>query len=261
LVGRAERALLKRADSVLVASTAFRRHIEASGADAERVITMANWVHISPSTGDREAVRRQHHWSKDDIIVLHSGNMGLKQDLQRVIEAAAMAGSRSPKVKFVLMGDGSQRNDLEQSALRVPNITLKDPICESDYSDLLAAADILLINERVGVTDMSMPSKVTSYLASGRPVVAAVAWEGVTAKEIVRSGGGIVTQTQTPAGILEAVLSLSNDTARATDLARCGQEYAAAELSAEASLSRLDAVLVGSWSSSAWSQLSRLEAL
>ena len=55
---------------------------------------------------------------------------------------------------------------------------------------MLAAADVLAVTQRASVLDMSVPSKLTSYFAAGRPVVASVAAEGGTAQEVRRSGAG-----------------------------------------------------------------------
>lgn len=70
-------------------------------------------------------------------MALHSGNMGLKQGLENVVEAARMA--QTP-VRFVLMGDGSQRAELERLAVGVPALQLLPPADSADFPDVLAAA-------------------------------------------------------------------------------------------------------------------------
>ena len=65
-------------------------------------------------------------------------------------------------------------------------VRLLPPLDDEQYPIALAAADVLLVNERPSVGDMSLPSKVTSYLAARRPVLAAVAPDGATAAEVVR---------------------------------------------------------------------------
>ena len=102
-------------------------------------------------------------------VVLHAGNMGLKQGLERVVQAAALAADTHPEMLFVLMGDGSQRAALAELATGLPNLTFMDPVSQGDFMDTLAAADILLVCESPTVLDMSLPSKLTSYMAAGRP--------------------------------------------------------------------------------------------
>ena len=113
------------------------------------------------------------------------------------------------------MGDGNQRSDLERQAAGLANLDFRPFEPPETFSDTLAAADILLLSERPSVRDMSLPSKVTSYLAAGRPIVAAVAPGGATATLVARSGAAILTDAGDPAGILGAIASIRDDPAAA----------------------------------------------
>ena len=62
----------------------------------------------------------------------------------------------------------------------------------------MQASDVLLVNQRASVTNMSLPSKLTSYFASGRPVIAAVSADSETAWEIEASGAGLVVPPADP---------------------------------------------------------------
>jgi colanic acid biosynthesis glycosyl transferase WcaI len=108
------------------------------------------------------------------------------------------------------------------------------------YPDLLAAADLLLVSERPAVFDMALPSKLTSYFAAGRPILAVVSPEGATAREVRRSGGGIVVRAGDIPALLAAIEQLKNDRPLAVRLAAAGRTYAARELSREAAFTRLD---------------------
>ncbi len=110
---------------------------------------------------------------------------------------------------------------------------------------MLAAADVLLVNERSSVVDMSLPSKLTSYFIAGRPVVASVVPRGATAREVTRSGAGLVVPADQPAALLSALDWLRHDPALAASLGAAGPVYAAQHLGADASLARAEA-FVGS---------------
>ncbi len=155
---------------------------------------MRNWSHVGEATTPRDEVRRRLGWGPDQIVALHSGNMGLKQGLENVVEAARLATIEAPEVRFVLMGDGSQKDALVDQGKTVPALSFLPPAEQADFPDVLAAADVLLVNERASAVDMSLPSKLTSYLRAGRPVIAAVPSGGGTAAEVgplgCRPGGG-----------------------------------------------------------------------
>jgi colanic acid biosynthesis glycosyl transferase WcaI len=221
-----ERQVLLRADLVAVVSDAFRGQIEEYGVDAARVITLPNWTHIDPSLCSRKDMRRRLKWGGNQFVVLHSGNMGLKQDLGNVVEAARL---RAPAddVLFVLLGDGNQRRALERQAAGLPNVRFLDSVPGGEYPDVLAAADLLLVNERPTVGDMSLPSKLTSYLAAGRPVLAAVGEAGACGRELRRTNGAAdIVPPGEPQTLADAVLRLRSTPERLADMGQRASAYA-----------------------------------
>jgi glycosyltransferase involved in cell wall biosynthesis len=227
---------LRRADHIIVVAEAFRRTVREYRVAEERISEIRNWSHIDAPCGDRAAMRAKLGWRADEQIVLHAGNMGLKQALEYVVDAARIAEERSPRTRFVLMGGGSQRALLEEQARGLSNVTFLDAQPSVDFPDVLAAADVLLVNERASVIDMSLPSKLTSYFRAGRPVLAAVP-NGSTAAEIRRSGGGIVVPAEASAEIVAAVQRLAADPELAGRLGTSGRDYAERALSQAAVLS------------------------
>ena len=106
------------------------------------------------------------------------------------------------------MGDGNQRNSIARLAAKyaLTNVRILPLQPAETFPSVLAAADILLINQRGSVDDMSLPSKLTSYFASGRPVVAAAAAHSETARELAWSSGGLVVRPDDPAELLDALV-------------------------------------------------------
>ncbi len=164
---------LARATVVAPVAEAFRPGLVALGVPAERVVVLPNWTHLADTTADREDVRRRLGWPADEWVALHAGNMGLKQDLDQVLEAGRIADREGLPVRLVLMGDGSQRHSLIDRSTSIQRIEFRPFVPAEELPDVLAAADVLLLTERSSVRDMSLPSKLTSYFAAGRPVVAA----------------------------------------------------------------------------------------
>lgn len=232
MVGRAERALLKQADQIGVISQTFVDTVVNYGVAAERISVMPNHSHIPISMATRNDSRIQLGWDPNEFVVLHTGNMGLKQDLSNVVEAARLASS-SPAardIRFILMGDGSQRTELETEVAELSNVTMLGPVEDRLYPIALAAADALLVNERPTVENMSLPSKLTSYFTAGRAVVAAVPSGGSTHREIERSGAGVTTSPGDPPSLLKTLVSLRNDVGLQTSLGLNGRQYAKSNL-------------------------------
>lgn len=237
--GAAERYALRDAALVGVIHESFVPGVRALGVDAGRIRVVPNWSHVPGPSADRAATRARLGWPEDTPVVLHSGNMGLKQGLDVLVGLARLA----PHVRVVLMGDGNQRAALRTSAAGLPNVDFLPPAGAAEFPDVLAAADVLAVTQRASVLDMSVPSKLTSYFVSGRPVVASVAAEGGTADEVRRSGAGVLVAPEDPAALLAAVRRLAEDPAASDALGAHGPDYVAHHLSREAGLARFDALL------------------
>ena len=97
-----------------------------------------------------------------------------------------------PHILFAFVGDGHQRRQLAESVVGLGNVQLLPPVPDSEYLPLLRAADVLLVHERSSVVDMSLPSKITSYHAAARPVLAVTSDGSATARELRGSGAGLV---------------------------------------------------------------------
>ncbi|WP_069169302.1 glycosyltransferase [Streptomyces griseus] len=235
----AERYALRGAALVGVIHESFVPGVTALGVDPRRIRLVPNWTHVAPPSAERAATRSRLGWREDTPVLLHSGNMGLKQGLDVLVEVARLA----PDVRVVLMGDGNQREALRELAGSLPNIDFVPPAGTADFTDVLAAADVLAVTQRASVLDMSVPSKLTSYFVSGRPVVASVAGEGGTAEEVRRSGAGVLVAPEDPAALLRAVRALAADPAAADALGAHGPRYVARHLGREAGLARYDDLL------------------
>src|SRR5690606_36796355 len=83
----------------------------------------------------------------------------------------------------------------------------------------------LLVNELSGVSEMAVPSKLTSYFSAGRPVLAATDPAGITADEIRAAGGGVVVPAGDPSILLEAAIELGNDKEAADKYGGSGRQY------------------------------------
>jgi glycosyltransferase involved in cell wall biosynthesis len=156
--------------------------------------------------------------------------MGAKQGLENVVEAAKALGADA-KVKIYLVGHGNQEANLKTLCEGIENISVVAAVADDQYSALLAAADLLLVNERSTQMEMSLPSKLTSYLYSERPVIAAVPRGGATWKFL--DGVAELVEAGDPKALAKKILELKADPKRCAELADNGSLFAAKNLSPE----------------------------
>jgi colanic acid biosynthesis glycosyl transferase WcaI len=240
---RLEGGVLRGANRVAVVSESFIPSVRAYGVPAARISVLRNWTRITPANVSRGEARTRLGWPTDQFLVVHTGNIGLKQDLGTLVEAARLL-TQSP-FRFVIVGDGSQRRILENQARGLPNVRITGLVDDALYPVVLAAADVLIVSERSSVGDMSLPSKLTSYLAAGRPIIAAVADRGASRRELLRTEGAAdVVPPSDPAGLALAIENLARDGIRRDVMSAAGQTYAARHLGRDASLRDLVTLLL-----------------
>jgi colanic acid biosynthesis glycosyl transferase WcaI len=235
---RMERWAVGRASAVGVVATSFIPYVRSLGVPPQDIAHVPNWNRlVEPDTSVAD-VRARFGWSDGRQVVLHAGNIGLKQGLEQVVDAARLAQERGDPIRFVFSGGGSQEDAMRVAASGLDNVDFLGVQPDGMHASLLAAADVLLLSERSTQVDMSLPSKLTSYYAAGRPIVAAVGMAGASAQEVRRSGSGLVIAAGQPEAMLETLSQLRSQPALADRLGRAGRSYGAAHASASSGLAR-----------------------
>ena len=236
-----ESAAMRLADSVAVIHAGFTTDlVQHLGVDRGRIREIRNWTHVDPPDPLASVAFRNAHGWDDDLVVLHAGNMGYKQGLENVIAAAQLAARSNSRARFVLLGDGNQRGTLEAAGAGVRALEFLPPVGEEEFPAALGAADVLLVNERPGVAQMALPSKLTSYFRSGKPILAATDSGGFTAGEIAASGAGVCVPADRPDLLLSEALRLGTDRVLAAELGEAGRRYCDELLSEASALDRYE---------------------
>jgi len=203
LVKAVELAVARRADAVAIVSPGFEPYLVDGGVSPDRVFLTSNWGLLPPPAKDRETTRSALDLPIATPLAVHSGNMGLKQGLGIVLEVASVL----PDVTFLLQGNGSERDRIHTRAesMGLTNVQFRDSLAAQDLADLLASADTLLLTQRPSVTDMSLPSKLTSYFGACRPIVASVSLQSEAAAVLSETSVGISTPAGDAGAFAEAI--------------------------------------------------------
>lgn len=173
---RLNRQLLREADAVIALGERMRqRLIEEKGADASRTHIIHNWADCEAiQPGEKDNAFARAHGLADRFVLMHSGNIGLSQNLDVVVEAAARLQSKE-RLTIAIVGDGARRDALEQAVARrrLTNIRFFPYQRKESLHDSFATADGFLISLKPGLEGYIVPSKLYGILAAGRPYVAA----------------------------------------------------------------------------------------
>ncbi len=164
-----------------------------------------------------------------DFVVLNSGSMGLKQGLTNVVEAARFIKDRSPTIKWVLVGDGELMPTLQSLIAKYDlfeQVRLLPLQPKEEMAEMFSSADVLLLNQLSTVKDTVIPSKLLTYMAAGRAVLAAVNESSEAANLMREANGGILVKPEDPQALASAVLQLQMNPAEMERMADRNRHYA-----------------------------------
>src|SRR3984893_16946429 len=161
------------------------------------------------------------------FIVAHSGNMGVKQGLDVILRAAELSRNQ-PDLAYLLVGDGAMRRELESQAAAksLSNVKFLPVQGREQFLQMLAAVDVSLITQRRSVADIVFPSKTTTLMTAGCPIVASVNSSSEVARIVSESGAGLVVTPEEPLPLLTALASLTSDSRRRMEMSEAARRYA-----------------------------------
>jgi glycosyltransferase involved in cell wall biosynthesis len=214
---RVNRFLTRRAAmNIALGETMRQRLIEDKGAPPERTTIVADWADTSAMTpGPRENAFSAAHGLTGKFVVMHSGNLGLAQSLETIVEAAARL-REEPAIQFVFQGDGVKKPDLEQQvrSLGLTNVLFLPYQPKERLAESFASADLFVVSLQAGLAGYIVPSKLYGILAAGRPYVAAVEPACEVATLTVRHDCGAIAAPGDSDSLARAILDFYRDPAR-----------------------------------------------
>lgn len=218
-----------RAKKILVIARSFQDNLAREGIPVERITCLPNWADVQTmrANGNGHALRDAFDFPTTALLVIHSGNMGVKQQLENVLGAAKFLRAHS-EIVFFLVGDGSQKNALVEMARResLNNVRFAPLLPRERLPELMAAADILLLNQHPDLVGAVIPSKLLTYMAAARPIVVAAHPASEAALLVDAAGCGVCVSPDAPAALAQAIASLAGDVERRTALGARGRAYA-----------------------------------
>jgi colanic acid biosynthesis glycosyl transferase WcaI len=244
LLYRLEKAAYHHARLVTTLTAGMRKRIVDKGVAEEKVELLEprmddSLMDLQPEEGSEFRLRYD---LGEKFLVTHSGNMGVKQGLDVVLDAAALNRDDN-SLLFLLVGSGADCERIQRRAaeLDLRNVRFLPLLDEKDFRGLLAASEVCLVTQQKPVSEIFFPSKVVTYLAAGRPIIASVNLNSEVARITRESGAGRVVEPENADALLAAIREMRvEDLRKASESARA---YASQRWSSSRVLGHLETCL------------------
>lgn len=216
--------------------------LEQRGVPANKLRYIPVWADenvFSPRPADRTLLPPAARDAR--VVLMYAGAMGHVQRLDTAIRAAAKAG---PELHFVLAGTGLAEESLRRLAREAAasNVHFMGPQPQERMGDLAASADVHLVSlDDTPLLRVTMPSKVQSIMAAGKPIIAACA--GDAAAVVEQSGAGVAVTPGDETGLAQLFRELAVDEVRLQAYGRSARRHYDAEFSRDAAVTRVEQAL------------------
>jgi glycosyltransferase involved in cell wall biosynthesis len=215
-------ASYRRADRIVVLSHDMREAMLEHGLCGSHIEMLPNWVDTSRIIPMKRRNGFRSGLGLDDkFVVMYSGNLGLSQPLDFVLEAAAALGDR-PEIEFLLVGEGVAKGRLQDSARqrRLPNVRFLPYQPREELASSLSAADLHLVTVDPRAYRLLMPCKTYAILASGTPLLAIAPRESELSRTVVEQRVGLAVS---PGDVGELTGAVRWALAHRSELAQMGE--------------------------------------
>lgn len=233
--------IYRGSDLVLVQSKAFVDRVRCLGAQGDKIRYFPNSAEELYRPVSREA-NTLPAAIPDGFRVMFAGNIGKAQSFETILGAAEQLGDQHG-IHWLILGDGRHLQWVQEEVARrrlthCVHLLGRYPI--ETMPQWFAQADALLVTlKKDPIFSLTIPSKIQSYMACGRPILASLEGEG--ARIIEEAQAGVVVPPEDASALATAVLRLSGMPSREREqLGQNGRRYFLQEFEREALLARLD---------------------
>ena len=220
-------ALYKKADRLIAMSEPLQQRLcQRTGMPPQKIAVIPQYCEDFYAVPQPDAALQAQFGGRFNLVF--TGTFTPAQSLETVITAVQDARSRgADMLQLLLVGDGMSRAALEAKVKELhaeDAVTFYGSVPATDIPKFTALADALIVclsdSPDLGLT---VPAKVASYMAAGKPVLASMDGAGNAA---VAAAGGLSSPACDAAALADNLLALTRmDAAQRAAMGQSAREY------------------------------------
>ena len=227
LLYRLERWLYAGSDHIVTVGEGYREDLLEKGVPCEKLSIIPNGVDREIFWPRQATDVMARFGMQNRFTCAYVGTIGMAAGLEVVIEAAErLRDSGRNDISFLLVGDGAERERLEEIARRkgLNNLAFSGRLPKEEMPAILAATDVCLVHLRkVDLFKRVMPSKIFEMAAMKRPIILGVA--GHAAKLLQTANAGVCIEPENARELVDAVCTLASDPMACRAYGQSGHDY------------------------------------
>lgn len=222
-----ERYVVRNAASVIAITPNFERIYYNWDLNLENFSIYPNWTPADHFSGIiKENVINKNPERK---LAVYAGTLGIKHRPELLLALADDVEFKNQHGIVVVVSQGLGRKFLDRPENIRPNLQLLDFLAITELSELFKKSSVLLAILELEASEFSVPSKIMSYLTSGKPIVASISVENASAKILISTGAGfVIDPTASEKEFSNAVVKILTDVNLQKSMGRAGKDYALA---------------------------------
>jgi UDP-glucose 4-epimerase len=179
ILRRIERKIYEKNTRLHTISGDMKNTLLSRGVPESKITVVENWCDTRKCTpvlrSDNILVER-FGLNEKEFIVSYAGNIGLLQNIDTIVKAAALIEKLNKNIKFVIIGDGANKNKVKAmiDSMNISNVKMFPMQPHDEISYIYSLGDIEIISLKKGMTQFASPSKLMNILSAGRPLICEV---------------------------------------------------------------------------------------
>lgn len=184
-----------KSTQIWVQSTGFIKYLESKGVDESKIKFLPNTVDFFYKP---EKIHKKYkEYFPLGFNIVFAGNIGVAQDFDTIINAAILLKNKNLIINWVIIGDGREKSKIIE---KIKNVDLTEcfhflgSFPNGEMPSFFACADALLVSLKSSeIFSLTIPSKLQSYLACGKPIIGNL--DGIAASIILESNSGLCSSS------------------------------------------------------------------
>ena len=236
--------IYSRMDKLLIQSKGFISYLENQQVNLNKIIYYPFYAETFYKIENPEVSYSQK--LPEGFKVLFAGNIGEGQSFETLLSAAKIIKNLKLPIKWIVFGDGRLKDFVKEEIVSnnlVENFILMGSAPAEDMPKYFACVDALLVSlKKSKIFSITIPGKLQSYLACGRPIIGSL--DGVGAEIIREAKAGFTSNAEDPNDLAKQIIKLFNTQIHIrTQMGLNARKYFEIEFEREVLLDKLELIL------------------